>query len=62
MKLDAIIHALVPKDTQFFQYFEADVENLLKAASVLKELMSPSSRRARSVTEDAQGGGIGTPW
>ena len=45
MKLDAIIHTLIPKDTQFFQYFEADVENLLKAASVLKELMSPSMSR-----------------
>ena len=45
MKLDAIISTLIPKDTQFFQYFEADVENLLKAASVLKELMSPSMSR-----------------
>jgi predicted phosphate transport protein (TIGR00153 family) len=45
MKLDAVIHALLPKDTQFFQYFEADVENLLKAATVLKELMSPSISR-----------------
>ena len=44
MKLDAIIQALLPKDKQFFQYFEDDIENLLKA-SALKELMSPSMSR-----------------
>ena len=45
MNLDTIIHALLPKDKQFFQYFEDDVENLLKAASVLRELMSPAMSR-----------------
>ena len=44
MKLDTLIHALLPKDEQFFQFFEDDVENLPKAASVLKELMSPVRR------------------
>jgi predicted phosphate transport protein (TIGR00153 family) len=46
MKFDTLIHALLPKDKQFFQYFEEDAENLLKAASVLKELMSPSMSRS----------------
>jgi predicted phosphate transport protein (TIGR00153 family) len=45
MKFDTLIHALLPKDKQFFQYFEEDAENLLKAATVLKELMSPAMSR-----------------
>lgn len=40
MKLDAILKALVPKDEKFFKYFERDVENLLNASRVFKDLMS----------------------
>jgi predicted phosphate transport protein (TIGR00153 family) len=40
MKLESILHALIPKENKFFQYFEKDVENLLVAAGVFKELMS----------------------
>ena len=40
MKIDSIIHALLPKDDKFFRYFEKDVENLLTAATVFRELMS----------------------
>ncbi|MDH4071196.1 MAG: DUF47 family protein [Ignavibacteria bacterium] len=39
MKLDSLIQALLPKDEKFFQYFQRDVENLLKAAQALDELM-----------------------
>ena len=40
MKFDAILHALLPKDDNFFNFFEKDVENLLAAARIFKELMS----------------------
>jgi len=50
MKLDSILHALLPKDDKFFRYFEKDVENLLAAAKVFKELMS----NAMSKEERAQ--------
>jgi len=39
MKLDAILHALLPKDDSFFIYFEKDVENLLNGARVFRDLM-----------------------
>jgi len=42
MKLESILHALIPKEDKFFKYFEEDVENLLLAAGVFKELMSAS--------------------
>ncbi len=42
MRFDAILHALLPKDDKFFNYFEKDVENLLGAARIFKELMSNS--------------------
>ena len=40
MKLNSLIHALLPKDEKFFKYFEQDIENLLTAATVFKEMMS----------------------
>ncbi len=42
MKLDSLLHALLPKDDKFFVYFEKDVENVLAAASMFKDLMSNS--------------------
>lgn len=39
MKLDSLIQALLPRDEKLFQYFRRDVENLLKAATILDELM-----------------------
>lgn len=40
MKIERILHALIPKEDKFFQYFQKDVDNLLLAAGVFKELMS----------------------
>ncbi len=40
MKIDAILHALLPKDDFFFTLFEKDAENLLSAARTFKDLMS----------------------
>jgi uncharacterized protein len=40
MKLEALLHALLPKEDKFFLYFEKDVDNLLTAAALFKELMS----------------------
>lgn len=40
MKLDAILHKLLPKDDKFHKYFEEDADNLLKASGVFKDLMS----------------------
>jgi predicted phosphate transport protein (TIGR00153 family) len=40
MKLDSILQALVPKDDKFFRYFEKDIENVLAAAKVFRDLMS----------------------
>lgn len=42
MKLDSFLHALLPKDDKFFKFFETDVQNLLQAAQVFKDLMSPA--------------------
>lgn len=42
MKLDGFLHALLPKDDKFFNYFEKDVDNLLNAARVFRDLMSNS--------------------
>ncbi len=42
MKLDSLLHALLPKDDKFFNYFEKDVDNLLTAAKVFRDLMSNS--------------------
>jgi uncharacterized protein len=42
MKLDSILHALLPKDDKFFFYFEKDIENVLLAASIFKDLMCNS--------------------
>lgn len=40
MKLDDILQALVPKDDKFFRYFEKDIENVMAAAKVFRDLMS----------------------
>jgi predicted phosphate transport protein (TIGR00153 family) len=40
MRLESILHALIPKEDKFFKHFERDVDNLLLAAQVFKELMS----------------------
>ena len=40
MKIDSILQAFLPKDDKFFSFFERDVDNLLAAARVFKELMS----------------------
>lgn len=45
MKLDAILKALIPKDDKFFRYFEKDVENLMAAAKVFRDLMSNAISR-----------------
>lgn len=45
MKIDSILHALLPKDDKFFNFFERDVDNLLAAAKVFTELMSNSMSR-----------------
>jgi len=42
MKLETLLHALIPTEDKFFKYFENDVDNLLVAAGVFKELMSNS--------------------
>ena len=41
MRFDTLLHALLPKDDKFFQYFEKDVENLLAAALLFREMMTP---------------------
>jgi uncharacterized protein len=54
MKLESILHALIPKDDKFFKYFEKDVENLLLAAGIFKQLMSNSiskEERAQKVKQ-----------
>jgi predicted phosphate transport protein (TIGR00153 family) len=45
MKIDSILQALLPKDDKFFNFFERDVDNLLAAAKVFKELMSNAMSR-----------------
>ena len=40
MKLESFLHALLPKEDKFFKYFEKDVDNLLVAAGVFRELMT----------------------
>lgn len=42
MKFDGVLHFLLPKDDKFFTYFEKDVQNLLHAAKVFRDLMSAS--------------------
>ena len=42
MKLDSLLHALLPKDDKFFVFFEKDVGNVLTAAGMFKDLMSNS--------------------
>lgn len=45
MRLDSLLHALLPKDDKFFVYFEKDIENVLLAASIFKDLMSGNISR-----------------
>jgi predicted phosphate transport protein (TIGR00153 family) len=40
MKIDAILHALLPKDDSFFTLLEKDSANLLLAANTFRDLMS----------------------
>jgi uncharacterized protein len=40
MKIDALLHALLPKDDKFFDFFEKDVENLRAASGIFKDLMT----------------------
>jgi len=42
MNIDSFLKFFVPKDHSFFPLFEEDAQNLLKAAVLLKELMSTS--------------------
>jgi len=48
MKFDRLLHVLLPKHDQFYDFFEKDVENLLAAATLFSELMvdtmSPEER------------------
>jgi predicted phosphate transport protein (TIGR00153 family) len=39
MRLDRVLHVLLPKHDQFYDFFEKDVENLLNAATLFNELM-----------------------
>ena len=43
MNIDSFLKFFVPKDHSFFPLFESDAHNLVKATSLLKELMSSSS-------------------
>jgi predicted phosphate transport protein (TIGR00153 family) len=45
MKLDSILHALLPKDDKFYRYFERDVENLFTAAKVFRDIMTNGMSR-----------------
>lgn len=40
MRLDSLLHALLPKDDKFFVYFERDIENVLSGAGIFKDLMA----------------------
>jgi uncharacterized protein len=40
MNIDSFLKFFVPKDHSFFPLFESDAQNLVKAASLLKELMA----------------------
>jgi hypothetical protein len=42
MNIDSVLKFFVPKDHSFFPLFESDAQNLLKAAVLLKELLSKS--------------------
>jgi uncharacterized protein len=42
MNIDKILKFFVPKDHSFFPLFESDVENLVKATEILKELLASS--------------------
>jgi hypothetical protein len=40
MNIDSFLKIFVPKDHSFFPLFESDAQNLVKAAEILRELMS----------------------
>ncbi len=46
MNIDRILKFFVPKDHSFFPLFESDAHNLVKAASLLQELMSSTESLA----------------
>jgi predicted phosphate transport protein (TIGR00153 family) len=50
MKIDAILHTLIPRDNKFFDLFNKDADNLLTASRIFKGLMS----NAMSPEERAQ--------
>jgi predicted phosphate transport protein (TIGR00153 family) len=56
MNIDKFLKIFVPKDHSFFPLFEADTENLVKAAELLKKLMSTSEgdERERIIREIKQ--------
>ncbi len=42
MNIDSILKVFVPKDHSFFPLFESDIQNLVKASELLKELVASS--------------------
>ena len=58
MKLDSLLHALLPKDDKFFKYFEKDVENLFAAARVFKDLMTNSISKEERARDIARQDGV----
>jgi len=46
MGIANLLHVFLPKEDKFFDYFEADAENLLTAARVFRELMTNKISRA----------------
>jgi predicted phosphate transport protein (TIGR00153 family) len=42
MNIDSVLKFFVPKDHSFFPLFEADAQNLVKAAELLKQMMASS--------------------
>lgn len=52
MKLDVILHKLLPTDTKFFEYLEQSSENLVEAGETLRTLMLTTKKNERqSLTE-----------
>ncbi|MFN8240978.1 MAG: DUF47 family protein [Bacteroidales bacterium] len=49
MNIDKILKVFVPKDHSFFPLFEADADNLVKAAELLKKLMASSDTEEREL-------------
>ena len=45
MNIDKILKFFVPKDHSFYPLFEEDAKNLVKAAELLRQLMSSTDTR-----------------